>query len=205
MGQRTREVQLGEHTYTVVAQRHAYLERKLGPEVSEVLKLAGGDTASLIASGSEGYHRLLGIFIPDLMALFEWRGFPSQTAFDQTKLWKESGGDEGEDQYDESQDKSPDLDQMVDAMQAVAEVNRIDLVGKIKELAGPDFFSSDLWKALKARVEIEAIQRLTTLDGGSSSESLPPPSGEPQPANGGTTRPTAGSSAAGPSPASSTT
>lgn len=202
MGQRTREVELGEHKYTAVAQRHAYLERKLGPELGEAMKLAGGDAATLVASGSEGYHRLLAIFIPELMPLFEWRGFPSQTAYDQTKLWQESGGKEGEDQYNEALDKSPDIDQMVDAMQAVAEVNRIDLLGKVKELAGPDFFSSDLWRALKARVEIEGIKVLTALPAGDpDSESLQPPSGGPPPSNGGTTPPTSASSAAGPSPA----
>lgn len=206
MGQRVREVKLGQHTYTVVAQRHAYLERKLGNELGSVLALAGGDAANLVASGSVGYHGLLSVFIPDLMPLHEWRGFATQKTYEDTELFKSSGGEQGSDQYDEEADHSPDLDQMVDAFQAVAEVNRIDLLGKLKELVGPDFFASDLWTALRARGELEVMKQLTKpAAGGSGSESLQPPSGESPPTTGGTPSPTPASSGAGPSPASSST
>jgi hypothetical protein len=206
MGQRVREVQLGKHTYTVVAQRHAYLERKLGSEIGSVLALAGGDASNLVASGSVGYHGVLSVFVPELMPLHEWRGYPSQKAYEETELWKSSGGEEGSDQYDEDADTSPDLDQMVDAFQAVAEVNRIDLIGKLKELAGPDFFASDLWRAVKARGEIELMKQLTKLPSGESdSESLPPRSGASAPTSGGAPSPTPASSGDGPSRASSTT
>ncbi len=206
MGHRVEEVKLGKHTYQVVAQRHAYLERKLGPYASEVTQLATGDFAGLIRSGSVGYHGLLSIFIPDLMPLHEWRGFASEKAYEQTELWKQSKGAEGADMYDEKLDNSPDLDQMVAAFTAVAAVNRIDLVGKVKELLGPDFFSSDLWTALRARVEVEGIKMLTALPaGGSESERSQQQSGASTPTTGGTTPPTPGSSGDGRTPGSSTT
>lgn len=186
----TREIQLGEHTYTVVAQRHTYLERKLGPRISEVFSLAGGDVRQLAASGSEGYHSLLSVFIPDLMPLWEWRGFASKTAFEQ-----------GEAGYDEDADKAPTLPQMVIAFRAAMDVNRLDLLeklgGMVKDLVGPDFL-----KALRLRAEVEGTKLLANL-GDTSSESLPPQSGEPPQTNGGTTPPTSVSSGVGPTPASS--
>jgi hypothetical protein len=151
--ERTQEIKLGEREYTVVAQRHAYLQRQLGPRAREVAELAGGDTAEFIKAGTTGYHKMLQVFIPDLMPIWEWEGYASATAMDT-------------DQYDEEADKSPTIDQMVVAFQAVAAVNRLDLVGKLKELVGPDFFASDLWRALKARFEVEAIQMLTALPSG---------------------------------------
>ena len=187
MGQRVEEVKLGKNTYQVVAQRHAYLERKLGPYAKEVTQLATGDIAGLLRSGSVGYHGLLAIFIPDLMPLWEWRGFGSQKAFEETELWKQSKGEQGTDQYDEDADNSPDLDQMVTAFTAVAAVNRIDMVAKIKELMGPDFFSSDLWTALRAKFEVAAIETILSLpSGGTESERSPQPSGESAPTTGGT-------------------
>ncbi|HEY3435070.1 MAG TPA: hypothetical protein VGK41_05410 [Solirubrobacterales bacterium] len=191
MGQRVEEVQLGKYTYQVVAQRHAYLERKLGPYAQEVTQLAAGDIAGLIRAGSTGYHGLLAIFIPELMPLHEWRGFASKKAYDETELWKQSKGTEGSDQYDEDADNSPDLDQMVTAFTAVAAVNRIDMVGKLKELLGPDFFSSDLWTALRAKFEVAALEAVMNLPtGGSDSERSPLPSGESGPTSGGTPAPT---------------
>lgn len=205
--ERTREIKLGEHEYTVVAQRHAYLERMLGPQIGSALSLSGGDGAQgLIASASTGYHGLLKVFLPELMPLWEWRGFASETAFTSTELHKSSGGEEGSDQYDVAADKSPTTDQMVVALRAVAEVNRIDLVEKLKDLVGPDFFKSDLWRAVRLRLEIAGIDAIKSFDlGALTSVSLQPPSGESAPTNGGTPPPTPASSGAGPTPASSTT
>lgn len=206
MGQRTREITLGENTYTVVAQRHAYLERRLGPQFAEAVSLVSGGASQLIASGSEGYHGILSIFIPDLMPLWEWRGFGSLSAYEQTTLWKTTDGSQGTDQYDERQDKSPDLDQMVEAFEAVSEVNRIDMLGKLKELAGPDFFGSRLWTALRARVEVEGIRLLTNLPPGDKpSPSSPQSNGVSDQTSGGTLPPTSESSEGGPTPASPTT
>lgn len=189
--ERTQEIKLGEHTYTVVAQRHAYLQRELGPRIQETLDLTGGDTASMIKAGTVGYHSLLSVFIPDLMALWEWEGFASQTAMDG-------------DQYDKEADKSPTIDQMVIAFKAVASVNRLDLATKLKELVGPDFFASDLWRAVRARGEVELIGRLTQI-GEPSSGSLQPQNGESAQTSGGTSAPTPVESVGGPTHASSTT
>jgi hypothetical protein len=202
--ERTREIKLGEHEYTVVAQRHAYLERKLGPQIGATLNLSAAEGP--IAIASTGYHALLNVFIPELMPLWEWRGFASETAYTATELHKTSGGEEGSDQYDEAADRSPTTDQMVTAFRAVAEVNRIDLVEKLKELVGPDFFASDIWRAIRLKLEIAGIDAIKKFDlGALSSPSSPPPSGESDQTNGGTTVPTAAPSGAGPTPASSTT
>jgi hypothetical protein len=197
-GLRHQQVKLGQHEYVVVAQRHAYLQRKLGPQVSEALNLSGSDAQAIIKSSTVGYHGLLNVFIPDLMPLWEWEGYASETAMES-------------DQYDEQADKSPTIDEMVTAFQAVATVNRLDLLGKLKDLigglAGPDFFSGSLGKALRARMEVEGIKLLTNVEttGESASESSPAPSGEPPQRNGGTSLQTSESSGAGPTPASSPT
>lgn len=182
--ERTRQIALGRHTYTVIAQRHAYLQRTLGPKVAELgeLDVNAGNAATAVAGG---LHSTLSIFIPDLMPEWEWNGYASPTAADA-------------DDYDAEADNSPTVDQMVIAVEAVAEVNRLDLLKHLKGLVGPDFR-----KAIWARAEVELTQFIAST-GEPASERSPSQSGESPSMNGGTSDPTEDASSAGPTPASST-
>lgn len=184
--ERTRDIKLGEHMYTVVAQRHSYLQRALGPRFSSLADMSASDTSQIAGAATKGYHSLLSVFIPDLMPLYEWEGFPTEEAFSTDDWHKEL-------------DHAPSIDQMVIAAEAVAEVNRLDLVKHIKELVGPNFL-----RALRAKAEVELTKWLAET-GDSSSASSPPSNGASAPTNGSTIAPTSAPSGDGHTPASSTT
>jgi len=122
------EVKLGENIYAVVPQRRAYLKHKLGPEFDELAKLAidsdAGAIASIITAVGDGAHRLLKVFIPDLMPQWEWDGYGSAGA-----------AERGE--YDETGDRSPDHAQIVTAFEVVMKANRFDVVKGLKSLVDP--------------------------------------------------------------------
>jgi hypothetical protein len=60
------------------------------------------------------------------MPKYEWLGFATEQTMKA-------------DDYVEAQDRSPDLDQIVEALETCMHVNRIDLVKHLKDLVSPDF------------------------------------------------------------------
>lgn len=106
-------ITLGDHTaIPVVPQRHARLRNLL--KSGDLEKLA---TANY---GPEAY-RLLSALIPALpshLPLWEWEGYGSQEAMDN-------------DDYVDELDKSPTTAQIVDAFEAIVQVNGGDRLGKL--------------------------------------------------------------------------
>jgi hypothetical protein len=177
------------HTYAVVPQRHAYLQRQLSQTFEslgelDVKQLRGDAEGAILGQTTTQVWSLLKVFIPDLMPLYEWEGFSSDEAMKAND-------------YDKERDRSPDLDQQVEAFKAVLEVNRLDLLRYIKDLVGPDFFKAQLQQRLGTLLA-------DLLDPSSTpSPSLPQRNGGSAPTSSGTIGPTeAAASAASPSPAS---
>lgn len=153
-------IELGEHKYEIAPQRVAYLNAKLG-SLEELLELdLGGETGGFVQALGDNAHRLLKIFIPDLMDEWEWRGYASPTA-----------AERGE--YDEVADRSPTFEQIVNAFNAVFAVNRLDLFKSLGKLLKPEF--------LQAIIQREISRSI--LKG---SESSPAESGEPVPTSSST-------------------
>jgi hypothetical protein len=184
------KVQLGQHSYTVVPQRHAYLQRKLGSAISDLggVEVSGG--ASALGALPDQAYSILRVFVPDLMPLHEWNGYASQDAAER-------------DAYNEADDNSPDPAQIVDAFRAAMKVNRIDLLAHLKDLVGPGFLRAKMQEVLGGAMA-------EMLESGIDSGNTPlPPGGSPS-ANGGTAAPTdqptpTPGTSDGPSPVSSPT
>lgn len=118
---------LGDKTYHVVAQRKAYLKKKLPQAFSFDLQGIDQDAGwgAILAMMDENAYRLLRVFIPDLMPEHEFAGYGSEIA------WKE-------DDYNEAQDYSPTIPQVRRAVSVCAEVNGLDLVKHLKNFISPD-------------------------------------------------------------------
>jgi hypothetical protein len=116
-------VALGEHEYHVYAQRIGYLENKLGRWINEFAE-GGFDGANVMALVGDNAHTLLGVFIPRLMPLHEFRGYRTEDAM--------ANGD-----YDPEGDGSPTVDQIVTAFEVAVRVNRFDLFKHMRSLVDP--------------------------------------------------------------------
>lgn len=149
------EIQLGEHSYTLVPQRHAYLQHKLGEKLGslgDVEPIAG---AAMLGQLTGQVYELLKVFIPNLMPRWEFEGFGSPGAMEEGK-------------YEEEADRSPTPDQIITAFEMAMKINRLDLVKHLKEIVGTDFLVAQM------RVMIgEATAK--ALDG---SQTSPSPNGE---------------------------
>lgn len=117
------DVTLGEHTIACVAQRHAYLENRLGRFFESLTKidtdgLTGDDIGNSLALlfGEQTYEALC-VFLPALakrMPKWEFAGYASADAM--------TAGE-----YDEDADKSPTFPQIVAAFEMAMKVNRFDV------------------------------------------------------------------------------
>jgi len=155
-GGRKLALELGDYEYVLVPQRWGYLQAKLPKAASGLDNLDPGDMNDLIGMlGRRAYH-VLKVFIPSLMPEYEFMGYPSQEKMDA-----------GE--YDEAHDKSPDPGQVIDAFEAAAKVNRIDLVKHLGKLIGPELIRAWLAGILRQNLE----NRDTRLSEHSSAEPIP--------------------------------
>jgi hypothetical protein len=179
------EIQLGVHTYTVRPQKIGYLIHKLGPNLQEALtaELEGLDGALLAGAKARD---VLAVFIPDLMPTWEWLGYASERAFEDTQLWKRSDGAEGSDQYDENADNSPEPLQIKQAFKAASNVNGGEVLGNLKALLGETLTQ----KVIEFLVEFARQQGALTSPTSAPSPTSPPPSGGSAQTNSGTTPPT---------------
>lgn len=176
-------VQLGEHSYAIYPQRHAYLSNKLGKWIGDLQNLGGvaesADVSDLLMVLGPQAYGFFKVFIPKLMPEYEFRGFANQGAL-------EAG------EYDEDYDQSPSFPELVDAFQTCLTVNRLDLLGHLGKV-----FRTDLMKAYLNRWLAERME--STLLSSSSSEST-----ESASMSSGTTPPISGESSDSPSPDSTT-
>lgn len=158
-------VELGEHTYEVIPQRIAYINDKLG-SIGDLLDLDfSGDEGFILALGDNAY-RLLKVFIPDLMPEWEWRGYASPTAAEQG-------------QYDKDGDRSPTVEQIVEAFNTAMKANRLDLFQQLGKLVGADFIRS----ALRAQIAGSVLANSPSSSAGST-ESTPGTSSTTDPTSG---------------------
>jgi hypothetical protein len=145
---REAEVELGPHRYTVVPQKIGRLRRELnrafnsetGDEeaeaVAEALDAAkSGEEEDVIEALGGQAHAVLLVFIPDLMPKYEWLGFASEEAMKA-------------DESSDATDHSPDMDQVIEALNTCMQVNRIDLLKHLRSLVGPDFLQAMVQKLI---------------------------------------------------------
>lgn len=155
------EVTLGEHTIPCVAQRHAYLENRLGRFFDSLTKidtdgLSGDDVGNSLAKmfGEQTYDALC-VFLPALakrMPRYEFAGYGSADAM-------QAG------EYDEDADKSPTFPQIVAAFEMAMKVNRFDV-----------------FKGVLAKLDPTMVGRMLNVAAAETtlklSQNSPPPSGE---------------------------
>lgn len=127
-------VQLGDHTYPVVPQKHARLRHHL----------SGADFQAIFSKDyAANSYKILAILIPAVargvksldsegfavppMTEYEWEGFTSQEALDAYRAGNR-------DAYDEENDPSPTGDQIAEAIEAALAVNGAGRVGKLINL-----------------------------------------------------------------------
>jgi hypothetical protein len=129
-------VELGEHSYTIYPQRHAYLTHKLGNALADLQ-----DAEALGAEGIEDFVSVLGtraygllrVFIPALMPEYEFRGFATEEAM-------------ADDAYDEQYDRSPTFAQIVEAFQLGLKVNRLDLLKNLGKVVNAELMQAYVTK-----------------------------------------------------------
>jgi hypothetical protein len=156
------KVRLGEHEYPVYPQRIGYLERKLGDVFGTLLDadVQGGSIMDLL--GGRAYRTLI-VFIPRLMPEYEFRGYPTQEAFEAKE-------------YDESYDKSPSFPEIEAAFRAAMRVNRLDLFGHLKALVGPELLQAVTQQAVATTITGRSSTGLPS-DSSPTTESDPTSSG----------------------------
>jgi hypothetical protein len=136
-------VQLGEHSYAVYAQRVGYLENKLGRTLDRLVSGNVTDGASIVAMLGEQVHGVLGVFLPRLMPLHEFRGYVSPEAL--------AAGD-----YQPEADSSPTVPEIRSAFETVLRVNGFDLLQGLGKLLDTDL--------LKAAASSAVARQLTSGD-----------------------------------------
>lgn len=171
------------HTYELVPQRHARLERRLVGEhgvfssLDDLAQLDEREGLDNIVNLLGGYlYDVLHVFIPDLMPRHEFNGFATAEAMDASD-------------YNENADTSPTVPQIVAAFRVAIDVNGLRWVGKLKDFFDPRLVRAQL-NAVMAKWAAEQRKRLAETNGSPDSESLQPPSGESEPTTSGTSEPT---------------
>lgn len=149
---------LGEHRLAVVPQRHARLRHLLtGEDLQAVLG----------AEYSKHAYRVLCVLIPTLekeMPEWEFDGYGSEEA------WKEQD-------YDETLDKSPTVDQIVEAFEIAIKVSGGNRLGKLLGLVQSVQKMTD-----QAEAEANAASTPPSPDSpGNDGESPTPSTGAPSP------------------------
>lgn len=167
------KVKLGAHECTVRPQKIGYLIHRLGPDLQDAL------VADLTGEGAEVVgekaHAILKVFVPDLMPVWEFLGFPSKEAWE--------AGD-----YDENLDCSPEPLQVKAAFKAASDVNGGEVLKHLKALLG--MLAPELQQKATAFIVAKLAEESSPL----STTSVPSPtspstSGESDSTSSGTTPP----------------
>lgn len=121
------EVTLGEHTVPVYAQRHAYLQNRLGRFIDHLLDEGLDDAGSILDVVQQSAYELLCVLIPNLekrVPEYEFKGYASREAYE--------AGD-----YDEETDRSPTVPEIRGAFAVAARVNAFDALRAVWQLVDP--------------------------------------------------------------------
>lgn len=120
------EITLGEHTVPVYAQRHAYLQNRLGRFIDRLLE-QGVDGGSVLDVAQHSAYELLCVLIPNLdkrLPEWEFKGYGSREAMDA-----------GE--YDDKADRSPTVPEIREAFVVAARVNAFDALKVLGTILDP--------------------------------------------------------------------
>lgn len=121
-------VVLGEHSYPIYAQRHAYLANRLGRAVAKLQDMEGMDAGSLesaVSSLGEQAYDFLQVFVPKLMPKYEWAGYPTQESYEARD-------------YQEEYDRSPTIPEITFAFETALKANRLDSLKSLGKLVNLD-------------------------------------------------------------------
>ncbi len=171
------QVQLGDETYDVVPQRVGRVKKHLGREIAALsdFQLSGG-LDGFVSSSLERTWRILKVLIPDLMPLWEFQGYRSEQAMDEDEF------------LEDGKEYGPTLPQIVDAVETVMEVNRLDLIKQLGKIVDLDLIRLQVNQmvATAMRESLEAGQTTPSL----STSATPGP--DTPSMTSGTTAPTSG-------------
>ncbi len=128
-------VKLGEHELTVYAQRHAYLQNRLGKLVAGLMERGQGlDTDGLLGFVGDSAYDVLCALIPAVQTRiprYEFAGYVSQEAMDA-------------DEYDPEADRSPTVPEIREAVRVAIDVNGLDVLGKLGSIVDPTLLRAEL-------------------------------------------------------------
>lgn len=172
------QVKLGDHTYLLVAQRHAYLKRRLTGVIDSLQGTEVEDAGGIMELVGSRIFEVLRAFIPDFMPRYEFEGYASEQAM-------------VAEEYHEAADRSPSYAEQFDAIAAALEVNGLNRLKALGNVVSPE-----LIRALIA----EQVANMATQ----RSLSSPSPNGASPSPNGSPTSPTSSAATDGTSIASST-
>ena len=151
-------VSLGEQTFTVYPQRFGRIKKNLGHEFASITDLAFESLADFIGQGMERAHRVLQVFIPDLMPLHEFCGYATVEAYEDPEA-------------EEDDDVGPTFPEVVAAFDTVMKVNRFDLFKQLGNVVSPE-----LIRAYLNQQVAESLSRTQTSESSSATSGLATPS-----------------------------
>jgi hypothetical protein len=121
-------VTLGDAEVPVYPQRHAYLQNKVGKWMQSLVDNQGDlNTADALAFLGGNAYEVLSVMIPSLpkrIPRWQWDGYGSAEA-------AEAG------EYDEEQDSSPTIPQIVEAFNTAVAINRFDVFKAVLKVVDP--------------------------------------------------------------------
>jgi hypothetical protein len=144
-------VHLGDSDFLIVAQRHAYLRRRLSAVIDSLTGSEVEGAGGIMELVGSRMYEVLAAFIPNFMPRWKYEGFASQGAM-------EAG------EYDEAHDASPTFEEQFNAISVALEVNGLNRLRALGNVVSPE-----LIRALIA----EQIANVATArsQSGSSSQS----------------------------------
>lgn len=137
------QVTLGEHTYPVYAQRHAYLSNRLGKTVAQLQDMEQMDTSGVegvVSSLGEQAYDFLKVFIPKLMPKYEFAGYPTEEAH----IARD---------YQEEYDKSPTIPEITVAFEVALKANRLDSLKSLGKLLNMDLIKAYISSGMVSLIE----------------------------------------------------
>lgn len=157
------QVRIGEREYIVVPQRIGRIRSQLGIQFRNIEglfgDLEGNSVDSFLNLGMERVHSLLVVFIPTLMPLYEFCGYPTEEAHES-------------DDYNEEYDRGPDVPQLRHAFEVCVKVNSLDLLGQLKNVFSPELIRAIIQEQVLGRLA-EATSSQTEPSTSTSSTSGP--------------------------------
>lgn len=158
-----RPVPLGGSVYDVVPQKLGRIRSRLGVELQGLESIGDveGGLQGFVGESLERAHRLLSVFVPDLMPVWTFCGFGDEASW-------------AADDYDEARDAGPTLPQIVYAFETVLEVNRLDLLGHLKNVLSPELIRALIQERALDLVRAQVAEESATPSSPTSSSTPGP-------------------------------